>query len=106
MATGGGGFAHWCRVLQAVWLLLRRTVSRRWVMVDTPTLKDPLAALESAFVDEYLRSRGYSREALEQMPKRTAERLLAEAEEEASLLLAQIDARSQYLKRLESRRSK
>ena len=69
-------------------------------MVETQPLTDPLASLERAFVDEYLRSRGYTREALTHMPKRLAEQILAEAEEEASLFLAQIDARAQLLGRL------
>ena len=66
----------------------------------------PLAALEQAFVDEYLRGRGYSRESLAQLPRRIAERLLAEAEAEASVLLAQIESRSHYLSGMAEHRIK
>lgn len=65
---------------------------------------DPLTALERAFVDESLRSRGYSRELLASMPRHAAERILSEAEEEASLLLAQIDSRARFLRTLGRRR--
>jgi hypothetical protein len=67
-------------------------------------LDEPLAVLERAFVEEFLHSRGYTWEMLEQMPKRISERLLAEASEEASLLLARIDSRWNLLKELHGRR--
>jgi hypothetical protein len=74
------------------------------VMADTTRAEGPLAILEQAFVDEYLQGRGYSRDTLARLPRATAERLLAEAEEEASLLLAQIESRTHYLNNLDERR--
>lgn len=73
-------------------------------MADTAPADAPLAALEQAFVEEYLQSRGYSRETLDRLPKAVATRILAEAEEEASLLLAQIESRTHYLVALADRR--
>lgn len=72
-------------------------------MTATSIVNDALAALEAAFVDDYLRSRGYSRETLSELPRRAAERILAEAEAEASLLLAQIEARTHLLHELDER---
>jgi hypothetical protein len=68
-------------------------------MKATPP-EDPLDLLERSFIDEFLRSRGYTAEVLAAMPKRAAEQVLADAAEEASLLLAQIDSRRAYLKKL------
>lgn len=75
-------------------------------MADITRADSPLAILEQAFVDDYLRGRGYSREMLTHLPRATAERILAEAEEEASLLLAQIESRKHYLGTLDERRFK
>ena len=72
-------------------------------MPTSPDVNDALAALEAAFVDDYLQSRGYSREALADLPRRAADRILAEAEAEASLLLAQIEARTHLLRELDER---
>jgi predicted GNAT family acetyltransferase len=72
-----------------------------------PTRTDgPLAELEEAFVDDYLRGRGYSRALLAHMPRAAANRILAEAEAEASLLLAQIESRTHYLSSLDERHLK
>jgi hypothetical protein len=75
-------------------------------MADITRADSPLAVLEQAFVEEYLRGRGYSRDLLTRLPRATADRILAEAEEEASLLLAQIESRTHYLKNLDERRFK
>lgn len=75
-------------------------------MADPFRVHGPLAVLEAAFVEEYLRGRGCSRELLARMPRAVANRLLAEAEEEASLLLAQIESRTQYLANLDDGRLK
>jgi hypothetical protein len=72
-----------------------------------PTRADgPLAELEEAFVDDYLRGHGYSRELLAHLPRAAASRILAEAEAEASVLLAQIESRTRYLSNLDERRLK
>jgi hypothetical protein len=68
--------------------------------MTTPTVEDPLDLLERAFIEEFLRSRGYTPAVLRSMPKRAARQVMAAAAEEASLLLAQIDARRAYLKEL------
>lgn len=65
------------------------------------TMDDPLDLLERAFIDEFLRSRGYTPQVLEGMPKRAVQQVMADAAEEASLLLAQIDSRRAYLKKLQ-----
>lgn len=75
-------------------------------MAEPDYAEHPLAALEQAFVDDYLRSRGYTRELLTHLPRRAAERLLAEAEADASLLLAQIESRSHYLSEIDRQRVK
>lgn len=75
-------------------------------MTATSIVNDALAALEAAFVDDYLRGRGYSRETLSELPRRAAERILAEAEAEASVLLAQIEARTRLLRELDEGDSK
>jgi hypothetical protein len=75
-------------------------------MADITRADSPLAVLEQAFVEEYLRGRGYSRDLLTRLPRASADRILAEAEEEASLLLAQIESRTHYLKNLDERRFK
>lgn len=69
------------------------------------TSEDPLDLLERAFIDEFLRSRGYTPEVLRAMPRRAAEQVEAAAAEEASLLLARIDARYAYLKKLKAERT-
>jgi hypothetical protein len=76
------------------------------VMADISPSDSPLAILEQAFVDEYLRGHGYTRDMLADLPRAAAERILAEAEEEASLLLAQIESRTHYLSALDERRFK
>lgn len=75
-------------------------------MAEPTRATGPLAELEAAFVDDYLRGRGYSRDQLARMPRAAADRILAEAEAEASLLLAQIESRTHYLSDLDERRFK
>ena len=57
-------------------------------------------------MDEYLRGHGYSRELLARLPRAAAHRILAEAEQEASLLLAQIDSRPRSQSDLDEQRFK
>lgn len=64
------------------------------------SMEDPLALLERSLIDEYLTSRGYTPDVLETLPRRTVERILADAGEAASLLMAQIDSRARYIKQL------
>ena len=61
----------------------------------------PLASLERTFVEDFLRARGHDRDSLERLPAAARERLLAEAEEAASLQLAQIEARRHLLNDLD-----
>ena len=75
-------------------------------MANPSRADGPLAVLEEAFVDEYLRGQGYSRAVLARLPRAAANRILAEAEEAASLLLAQIESRTRYLADLDERRFK
>lgn len=64
---------------------------------DEPRMEDPNALLEKAIIEEYLRSRGLTLEALEHLPKRTRTRLMAEASRYASLKLAELEARAHFV---------
>jgi hypothetical protein len=59
-----------------------------------PLMEDPNALLEKAIIEEYLRSRGLTLEALEHLPKRTRTRLMTEASRYASLKLTELEARA------------
>jgi hypothetical protein len=61
------------------------------------SLDDPLAALERALIDEYLTLRGYTRRSAARLPVRDAASLLSAACEYASLRLAEIESRAQYV---------
>ena len=60
-------------------------------------LDDPLAALERALIDEFLELGGFTRHSVGQLPAREAARLLSTACEYASLRLAVIESRAQYV---------
>jgi hypothetical protein len=65
-------------------------------LVDECLSEGPQSALEKKFVEEYLQSKGYSREALHKLPQEQAKQLMKEACMYASLKLAEVQARSQF----------
>jgi len=67
---------------------------------DTPRQEDPLAQLERAFIEEYLRSRHYSLDMLKQLPADEAETLLNEASLFASGRLAEVESRAHLVDEL------
>lgn len=64
--------------------------------VDECLSEGPQSALEKKFVEEYLQSKGYSREALQKLPPDKVKELMKEACMYASLKLAEVQARSQF----------
>jgi hypothetical protein len=64
--------------------------------VDESMSEGPQSALEKKFVEEYLQSKGYSREALQMLPEEIRKRLMKEACTFASLKLAEVQAKSQF----------
>jgi hypothetical protein len=56
----------------------------------------PQSALERHLVDDYLQSKGYTREELKKLPKDQAKALMREACTHASLKLAELEAKSQF----------
>ena len=64
---------------------------------DTPLMGDASAPLERAFIEEYLRSQGYSLETLEELSKKLRKKLMTEASRYASLKLEEIEARAHFV---------
>ena len=64
---------------------------------QTRTIEAPLGQLERALIDEFVRARGYSPEALSSLPENEGLRLLADASIYASGRLAEVEARSHFL---------
>jgi hypothetical protein len=60
-------------------------------------LEEPQAALERAFIDEYLRANGHDRRALYQLPGDQVRGVLREAALYAAAKLAELEARSHYI---------
>ena len=61
-------------------------------------------SLECKYVKEYLLSRGYLLEDLDQLPPSEAKRLMREACQYASFRLAEIEARVNFLRKIRFRR--
>jgi hypothetical protein len=64
---------------------------------EMPGAEDPEAHLEQAFIEEYLRGRGYDPEALQTLPHEAATTLMREASGYAASRLAAIQARAHLL---------
>jgi hypothetical protein len=63
-------------------------------------VEDPLASLENAFIEEFLRTRGLDRAALALMPAEQAAQLSKEASAYAAGRLTELESRAHYLHEL------
>jgi hypothetical protein len=64
---------------------------------ETPAVTLPLAQLERALIDLFLRARGYDSHALAGLPESQRQLLLAEASVYASARLTEVESRSRFL---------
>ena len=64
---------------------------------EMPHLEAPLAQLERALIDAFVRSRGYDPSRLADLPELERETLLKEASTHASSRLTEIESRSRFL---------
>jgi len=64
--------------------------------IDKCMSEGPESALEKQLVEDYLKSKGYTREALHQMPPETVKELMKEACTYASLKLAELESKSKF----------
>jgi hypothetical protein len=64
------------------------------------TMTDPEASLEEQLIRDYLRERGYDQAALDALSESDRRTLLAAASEHASDKLAEIEARTHFLRTL------
>ena len=67
---------------------------------DRPAIEEPLAALERLLIGEYVSAAGLDLASLLQRHDEQAVSILAEASKHAAVKLAEVEARSHYLKRL------
>ena len=63
---------------------------------DVP-FEEPQAALERAFIDEYLRSRGYTLRTVHDLPADQVKALMRQAAIYAAAKLAEVEARATYV---------
>ena len=63
---------------------------------DVP-MEDPQASLERAFIEEYLKTRGYSLHSLHDLPVDQVTALLKSASLYAATKLAEVEARAAYV---------
>lgn len=63
-------------------------------------VKAPQSALERQLINDYLKSKGYTRQDLVALPIGQVRTLMTEACTYASLKLAEIEARSQFCKKI------
>lgn len=61
----------------------------------------PNAMLENALIEEYLKEKGYSHEALKKLPAELAAKLMKEASQYASLKMEEVAARAHLVKELQ-----
>jgi hypothetical protein len=64
--------------------------------LDECMSEGPQSALEKKFVEDYLQSKGYSREDIHKLPEDVVKQLMREACMYASLKLAELQAKSQF----------
>ena len=60
-------------------------------------MEDPQAALERAFIEEYLKTRGHSLRSLHDLPEDQVNALLRAASLYAATKLAEVEARATYV---------
>lgn len=65
--------------------------------LDVSALEDPQRQLEQAFIDEFLRMRGYDAARLDTLPVHDRELLMKQASAWASGKLAEVDARAYFV---------
>jgi hypothetical protein len=63
-------------------------------------MEDRNAFLEKTLIEDYLREKGYSLEALKNLPAEVAEKLLKEASQYASLKMEEVEARAHFVQEL------
>jgi hypothetical protein len=63
---------------------------------DVP-MEDPQALLERAFIEEYLRNRGYTLRSLHELPPEPLKAILRDASLYAATKLAEVEARAAYV---------
>lgn len=63
-------------------------------------VEDRNAIMEKALIEEYLREKGCSLETLNQFPVETAQRLMKEASQYASLKMEEVEARAHFVQEL------
>ena len=68
--------------------------------VDQITLEDPLAGLERMYIEVYLRSKGHTLHSVHELPEQEAKHLMAEASVFASIKLAEVETRAQFVQDL------
>ncbi len=66
---------------------------------ETP-IEDPQADLETALIDEFLRTRGLSRHGLRNVPEERATALMKEASGYASARLTELESRAHYVQEI------
>lgn len=66
----------------------------------TPVPEDPKALLEKAFIEEYLKSRGYTLEQVHHLPEEQAKQLMTEASLYASTRLMEVEARAHFMEEI------
>ena len=64
---------------------------------DAPAVEDPHARLEKAFIEEYLRSRGYTLKTLHGLPEELVKQLMTEASLYASAKLTELESRAHFV---------
>ena len=67
---------------------------------DPPGPAGPLAQMEQAFINEFLRARGYEPGQLRDLPEEEVHRLLKEAALYASVKLMEVESRAHYVSEL------
>jgi len=64
---------------------------------DSPPLEEPLAKLELALIDEYLRTRGYDPVAVRDRSDAVAKAALRDAAIYAAIRLTEVESRAHYI---------
>lgn len=64
---------------------------------DARPIEAPLSGLERDLEREYLRSRGYDPDALQQLPEEVRDRLMKEASTYASAKLSEVESRAHFI---------
>lgn len=69
--------------------------------VDDCVKEGPQAAMEKAFIEEYLKSKGHSLKELQKLPAEKAKALMTEACQYASLKLAQMESTAHFREKIQ-----